>query len=153
MYEFRKDITTTVPTSCLIEDYQALQKAVKNNDWSEVETVMDCLATVIDNDTYLPADLEGKIKPSPSSVIVPGWQDGILLERGGDFLCAHQLKVSRAMEGGVCQCSEKCPHYHLGCFPEDGLVMVDINGQSLVMARTTDSDEAIIAAIGVEDNW
>lgn len=148
MYEFRKDITTTVPTSCLIEDYQALRKAVENEDWSEVEAVMGCLACTIDRDTFVPADLKGKIKPSPSSVIVPGARDGILVEDGRDFLCANGLHISHAMSGGVCQCSDTCPLFDLGCNPEKGTIMVNIKGEVLKMMRTIDSDEAILKVLG-----
>ena len=54
MFEFRDDIQTTVPTSCLIEDYQALRNAINNLDWEEVESVMDCLAATIDRCTHVP---------------------------------------------------------------------------------------------------
>lgn len=150
MFEFRDDIQTTVPTSCLIEDYQALRNAINNLDWEEVESVMDCLAATIDRCTHVPADLFEHFKPSPSSVIVPSCKGGILLDGIADFLCAHHLPISKAMAGGVCQCNESCPYYLTKCNPEGGAILADINGKQLLLERNCQSDEAVMKAIGEE---
>ena len=66
MYKFN-NIITHVPTACLIEDYQTLQLALNAIDicphdtQEHIRCVMECLASVIDSCTEVPAGLD--IKP------------------------------------------------------------------------------------------
>lgn len=142
---FRKDIKTTVSTSCLIEDYQALRKAIMNQDWEEVEVVCDCLASVIESFTEVPADLS--IKPSPSSIIAPSCKQGILLNGTEDVNCVGGQSISLALSGGVCQCSESCQYYMKSCFPDENSFHLILDGTELFTERTAISDEAIVRAI------
>lgn len=130
MFEFCKDFTTVVPTHFLIEDYQVLQHAYQIGNWADVQTVMDCLATAIDQDTVVPADLTGKIKPSESSVILPSHQEGILLKDGQDIECRNGRSVSSVMSAGVCQCPASCPFYS-DCTPEAGTLLYNISPEEL----------------------
>lgn len=121
---FRKDIVTTVPTSCLIEDYQNLRQAVQEQNWELVNVVMECLAEVIDSHTTVPEGLE--INPSVSSVIVPSHEVGIAMSGNKDIRCAMGRDISYAMSGGVCQCDDgTCPYWGKKCFPEDGNVVLE----------------------------
>ena len=85
---FAKEITTTVPTACLIEHYQALCKAIQNKDWTEVETVKACLAENIKFGTDVPEQYRmQEVAPSVSSVIATEcgygsiWTESIEKER------------------------------------------------------------------------
>jgi hypothetical protein len=130
MYKFRNDIITHAPTSCLIEDYQTLQKALDALecgclvDAKELlACTMECLASVIDKDTEVPDDV--LVCPSASSLIAMSCQEGILTnEAGGDFRCADGRPVSMAMSG-CCQCSAACCKYHNGCEPEEGKILLE----------------------------
>lgn len=120
---FRKDIVTSIPTSYLIEDFNGLRNAIKNEDWQLVDTVADCLASIIDSCTYVPADLQ--IKPSVSSLIDPDNQNGILLEGKKDVLCENGKPISMALDGGIFQCDEECPYFKTGeCDPEGSQVLL-----------------------------
>lgn len=130
MLEFRKDFTTAVPTHFLIEDYQVLQHAYQTGNWADVQTVMNCLATAIDQGTFVPADLTRKYKPSESSVILPSHQEGVLLKDGQDIKCRNGQPVSSAMMAGVCQCDASCPFYS-NCSPEDGDILYDLSAEEL----------------------
>ena len=122
MYKFN-NIITHVPTACLIEDYQTLQKALDAIDICPHDTqeyvrcVMDCLASVIDSCTEVPAGLD--IKPSPSSLIAMSCKEGVLTdENGKDFPCIGGKPVSNVLSGGCCQCDKSCPYFNAGCDPE-----------------------------------
>lgn len=122
-----------VPVSELIEDYQALRRAMKKGDWSLVESVAECIACIVEcaGDT-------GKLStplsfhPSVSSIVAPINGDGILVSDDGvskdDIRCAAAWRVSDALRDGILQehC-EKCPHYKHGCSPEDIEIMLDEN--------------------------
>ena len=41
MVGFNNEIKTTVPTGCLNEDYQTLQRAVREENWDLVHVVID----------------------------------------------------------------------------------------------------------------
>lgn len=120
--KFNADIITSVPTACLVEDYQALLSAIKNEDWEVVQTVADCLAENISKHT---SGLKGlDIVPSGSSLIAMGIKTGILLQDNKDFLCAAGKQVSRALQDGYCQCKSDCPHFKQDCFPEtEGILL------------------------------
>lgn len=122
MYKFN-NIITHVPTACLIEDYQTLQLALNAIDTCPHDTqehircVMECLASVIDSCTEVPAGLD--IKPSPSSLIAMSCKEGVLTdEEGKDFRCIGGKPVSSALSGGCCQCDKSCPYFNAGCDPE-----------------------------------
>lgn len=122
MYKFN-NIITHVPTACLIEDYQTLQKALDAIDvcphdtLEHIRCVMECLASVIDSCTEVPAGLD--IRPSPSSLIAMSCREGILTdEKGKDFRCIGGKPVSNALSGGCCQCDKSCPYFNAGCDPE-----------------------------------
>jgi len=128
-YQFRADITTTVPTWALIEDVQKLRKALMAAHFSdynsvmalkeEVKTTIECLECSIENDTSVPEGLA--IEPSSSSLIAPDTAEGIIVRFGGsDIECAAGKPISHAMAGGVCQCDDSCPHFK-ECFTEDGM--------------------------------
>lgn len=122
MISFTKEIKTTVPTGCLIEDYQTLQRAAKEQDWDLVRVVMDCLASTIDSCTDVPNGV--KIQPSCSSVIIPSVNTGILLNNQEDILCANGKDASFALSGGVCQCDSSCPFFQKECSPDDGEMLL-----------------------------
>lgn len=130
MLEFCKDFTTAVPTHFLIEDYQVLRHAYQSGNWADVQTVMECLATAIDQCTIVPADLTGKYKPSESSVILLSHQEGVLLKDGQDIKCRNGHPVSSVMVAGVCQCDASCPFYS-DCSPEDGDIRYDLSAEEL----------------------
>lgn len=122
MYKFN-NIITHVPTACLIEDYQTLQLALNAIDicphdtQEHIRCVMECLASVIDSCTEVPAGLD--IKPSPSSLIAMSCKEGVLTdENGKDFRCIGGKPVSSALSGGCCQCDKSCPYFNAGCDPE-----------------------------------
>jgi len=128
-YQFRTDITTTVPTWALIEDVQKLRKALMAAHLSdsmsmtalkdEVGTIIECLEYSIANDTSVPEELT--VGPSSSSLIAPDVAEGIIVRCGGsDIECAAGKPISHAMAGGVCQCDNSCPHFK-ECFTEDGM--------------------------------
>lgn len=141
---FAKEITTTVPTACLIEHYQALCKAIQNKDWTEVETVKACLAENIKFGTDVPEQYRmQEVAPSVSSVIATECGYGILLDgNGDDILCAAHHPASYAMSGGVCQCTDKCMEEH-GCCPDKeggiGHIMLE-NGVKYEMSSTGGSE-------------
>lgn len=120
--EFNKDITTCVPTACLVEDYQGLLRAIKEENWEAVQTVADCLAESISLHTTGLSGLD--IIPSGSSLVAMGTQTGILLRDGRDLLCASGKQASRALRGGCCQCGSDCSHFKQDCFPEtEGILL------------------------------
>ena len=140
MFEFRKGFLTTMATHFLIEDYQVLQHAYQTGNWADVQTVMDCLATAIDQDTVIPADLTGKYKPSESSVILPSHQEGVLLKDGLDINCRNGQPVSSVMVAGVCQCDASCPFFS-DCSPEDGDILYDISAKELQSLGLNSTEE------------
>lgn len=123
--EFRNDVITHVPTCCLIEDVQKLRLAVNSGDWDAVETTIECLAESIDRFTEVPDGLD--LKPSVSSLVAMGCESGIITSGGKDIDCAGGWPVSSAMEGGVCQCDEKCAYYGRKCHPEYGDILLKEN--------------------------
>lgn len=122
MVGFNNEIKTTVPTGCLNEDYQTLQRAVREENWDLVHVVMDCLAAAIDSCTQVPDGV--KISPSGSSVILPSVHTGILLHEQKDLLCAAGKEASFALSGGVCQCDNTCPFFQKECSPEGGEMLL-----------------------------
>lgn len=144
--EFNADIITHVPTACLVEDYQALLCAIKNEDWEVVQTVADCLAESISRHT---SGLKGlDIVPSGSSLVAMGVKTGILLRDGRDLLCATGKQVSHALSGGCCQCEPDCPHFNQDCFPDtEGILLrherfyeYGASNESLVSTFDSDAD-------------
>lgn len=122
--KFIENCITHVPTECLIEDYQMLMLAKKENDWSQVQTVMDCIAEAIDRYTQTSDNLN--FKPSVSTLIAMGFSNGVLAcDDYTDVLCAGKEAVSKAMTGGVLQghC-DNCPHHKHGCDPENGELLL-----------------------------
>ena len=75
--QFRTDITTTIPTCCLIENYQDLTKAIERGDWDLVQVVADCLADTINDYTSVPETLD--IEPSGASLVLMEHESGIIL--------------------------------------------------------------------------
>lgn len=120
--QFRKDIITHVPTACLIEDYQLLVQAVQEENWDLVKCVEECIASVIDSHTTVPDGLD--IKPSPSSIVAPACDEGIIVSGNADLRCAAGKPVSFAMSGGVCQCTDECMAVH-NCVPESCCIKLD----------------------------
>lgn len=118
MAKKKVEFKTNVPTANLIEDYQTLLKAYLENDWSLVQTVMDCLAQSIDDHSFCTQPVH--LRPSVSSVIAPSCAPGIFYddEKKQDLQCKEGDPVSFAMLGGVCQCDLSCPYYQATCFPE-----------------------------------
>lgn len=116
--QYRMDILTKVPTCALVEDYQMLANAIHDEDWDAVRTVLECLAETIERHTQVPSDLD--IKPSPSSLVAMGCTQGIIGDDDGrDFLCALNRPISEALNGGVVQCPDNCPHRET-CAPGKG---------------------------------
>lgn len=143
-YMFRKDIKTTVSTWALIEDCQALMKAIKEEDWSQVATVMECLADSIESGTIVPAGLN--IKPSVSSLIAPSCEEGIIMDGCEDVKCANGNPISFAMSGGVLQCSESCPFFS-ECRPEEGEFQFLINGKRIGVTYSSKSDAILVQSM------
>ena len=143
-YKFTTEIITHVPTCALIEDYQALQKAVNTCDWDEVKTVMECLAASIGRYTDVPKCFQ--ISPSPSSLVAMSCESGILVtEDEKDFSCAAGLPVSRALSGGACQCDASCMTEH-GCCPEEGKMLLQC-GFTYDMERSSSQDDELLEAL------
>lgn len=116
--QFRTDITTTVPTCALIENFQNLNEAIKNGDWDLVQVVADCLADTISDRTTVPEGLD--IKPSGASLVLMQCESGIILGADGkDLKCAAGIPVSKTMCAECCQCNAKCQKEN-GCSPEIG---------------------------------
>ena len=125
-YQFRADIVTIVPTACLVEDIQALSRALNKADDAdcaedaefilkdEVKTTIDCLASNIEQFTVVPPDLE--MVPSGSSLVAMAMENGIIVGADGkDIPCRAGFPISYALGGACCQCDEECPHYE-ECF-------------------------------------
>lgn len=151
MYQFN-NIITHVPTACLIEDYQTLQKALDAIDicphdtQENIRCVMECLASVIDSCTEVPVGLD--IKPSPSSLIAMSCKEGILTdEEGKDFSCIGGKPVSNALSGGCCQCDKSCPYFNAGCDPEMCRIQLP-NGMSYEPG--SGEDEKLLEYLGEE---
>lgn len=143
-YQINDSIVTHVPTSCLVEDYQSLLQACKDADWGTVHTVMECLAEVIDRFTEIPEALH--IAPSVSSAIAMSCKSGIILGADGEDLCCTAGEpVSKALLGGVCQCSEHCMDTH-GCAPEDGQIRLAC-GFLYDMTQKSIQDEKLLTAL------
>lgn len=138
MVDLNNEIKTTVPTGCLIEDYQTLQRAIREEDWDLVQVVMDCLAATIDSCTTVPDGV--KIQPSGSSVILPSVHTGILLNDQQDILCAAGKDASYALSGGVCQCDETCPFFQKECSPENGEMLLQ-SGIRYKLGETLSANE------------
>lgn len=122
--KFAENIITHVPVECLIEDYQSLMQAIRENNWELVQLTMDCLAESIDR--YTETDDTIGFKPSVSTLVATGASNGIVTCNGfNDILCAGKTGVSEAMAGGVLQehC-DNCPHHDTDCFPEKGLILL-----------------------------
>ena len=122
LFKLRRDVTTVVPTHLLIEDHNTLLRAIREQDWSLVSTVMDCLAETIDHGTVVPPDI--KIKPSPSTPICPEHAPGIILDADNcDITCILGKPMSEVLSGGVCQCYEDCTERLAGnCDPDNGMI-------------------------------
>ena len=151
MYKFN-NIITHVPTACLIEDYQTLQKALDAIDICPHDTqeyvrcVMDCLASVIDSRTEVPVGLD--IKPSPSSLIAMSCKEGVLTdENGKDFPCIGGKPVSNALSGGCCQCDESCPHFGKECDPENCRILLS---DGICYEPSFGADEKVLEYLGEE---
>lgn len=143
-YQINDSIVTHVPASCLVEDYQSLLRACQNEDWDAVCTVMECLAEVIDRYTEVPEAL--RIVPSPSSAIAMSCKSGIILGAdGADLRCAAGKPVSKALLGGVCQCTGHCMDAH-GCTPENGRIKLAC-GFLYDMAQKSMEDEELLQAL------
>lgn len=144
MYRFNDHIITHVPTSCLVEDYQALCVAIHNQDWVEIETVKECLAECIERFTTVPDYCS--IKPSGSSLIAMSCDNGILTdEKGYDLLCAGGKPVSHALSGGCDQCADSgCPWYGTDCVPENVTIRLQ-NGY--IYTPGSHTDEKLLAAL------
>lgn len=142
-YQFKDNIVTHAPTSCLVEDYQSLVAAARTMDWEAVQTVIDCLGEVIDQFTEVPEGL--KIKPSGSSPIAMSIEPGILLDGNGeDLLCAAGRPVSLAMAGGVCQCPDDCGvRKDFGCDPMGCSILLACGARSGV--RIDDAEKMLQA--------
>lgn len=135
---FIKDSVTLAPTECLIEDYQTLAHALKTRDWDEVQTVMECLANIIDD--YATQSEYTTFKPSVSSAILMSYDNGILAkEDGTDVQCMFGRNISTAMDGGVCQCPDDCPHRNK-CKPEDGELLLS-NGMYYFMGDNSVNED------------
>ena len=106
--QVRQDITTTVPTSSLIEIYQDLMRAIEYQDWSLAQIVADSVSDTISDYTKVPEDLN--IKPSGSSLIDMSNESGIILGADGqDIKCVAGMAVSEAIcGGGCCECNVEC---------------------------------------------
>lgn len=132
-----KDITTHVPTCALVEDYQMLAAAIREQDWDAVATVMDCLAEVIESHTEVPSHLD--VNPSPSSLVAMGHIQGIIVDDSGhDIRCALDRPVSEAMQGGVGQCPDNCPHRE-ACEPD--------KGRPVLMDGHPDNEEELVTLL------
>lgn len=145
--QFRTDITTTVPTCRLIENYQDLSKAIKRSDWDLVQVVADCLADTINDYTSVPETLD--IEPSGASMVLMGHESGIILrEDGRDIKCAAGIPVSKTMSAECCQCDGECQEKN-GCYPEIGRINlgggkifgVSTQSESLIMLEQMDEQE------------
>ena len=122
--KFRDDIITHIPTCCLIEDYQALAKAIENYDWDEVDTVMQCLSETITRYTKAPEGLD--IAPSVSSIIAMSCYSGIVMNGNKDLNCAMGKPVSKAMDCECRQCPDDCPYWlNKSCRPEYGQLALE----------------------------
>ena len=97
------------PAACLIEDYQVLQRVLRNLDAGnladareDISSVMECIAEVIEKYQSVPENVS--VKLSPSTVIAPSCFNGILVhdEDKSDIKCAAGKPVSNALLGGVC---------------------------------------------------
>lgn len=135
--EFRTDITTTIPTSCLIEDCQVLVAGYLNHDWREVRSVIECLIHTIDTCTTVPTGLD--IRPSVLSIIAPSHRDGIMLVDNADVKCAANKPVS------CCDCNSECASIH-GCDPEEGVVKLQ-NGFIYDMKETSRKDDILLKSL------
>lgn len=151
MYRFN-NIVTHVPTACLIEDYQTLQLALNAIDicphdtQEHIRCVMECLASVIDSCTEVPAGLD--IKPSPSSLIAMSCKEGVLTdEEDKDFRCIGGKPVSAALLGGCCQCDASCPYFNAGCDPEMCRIQLP-NG--MCYEPGSGEDEELLKSLGEE---
>ena len=151
MYKFN-NIITHVPTACLIEDYQTLQLALNAIDicphdtQEHIRCVMECLASVIDSCTEVPAGLD--IKPSPSSLIAMSCKEGVLTdENGKDFRCIGGKPVSSALSGGCCQCDESCPHFGKECDPENCRIQLP---SGFCYEPGSATDEELLRCLGEE---
>ena len=120
-YQFANNIITNVPTCCLVEDYQMLQKAINHKDWEWVECVRDCLEDSIDRYTTVPQNLH--ITPSSRSLIAMSCHSGIITDEfGNDILCAAERPVSEGCD------PENCVHCQQHkCDPEKGFILLKGN--------------------------
>ena len=117
----------------LIEDYQGLRQAVNEQDWSLVETVMECLAQKIE--AAEPSD-GLRFVPSASSIVLNSCESGIIShDDGSDILCAEGTGVSEILRSGSCACDESCPRFNVDCFPES----LDIRLENQIHANLTKS--------------
>lgn len=120
---FGKGFVTHVPTWALIEDVQALRRALTcttsvEDLHEQVYITIECLEDLIARHTEAPD--YAKFMPSGSTLIAPSIQDGILMQSNGeDIPCRAGRPISEAMSGGVSQCTEACPHYQ-DCFHLNG---------------------------------
>ena len=141
MIKFNNEFISKVPTCCLVEDYQTLVRAMSSltvHDLQEarenIQTVMDCLAEVIDRYTAVP---NGMFMPSGSSAIAMGCESGIITVDGKrDLMCLNGIGLSKILEGGCRQCPETCPHYSV-CAPEVLGILLE-NGRAYALG----SDDA-----------
>jgi len=135
------ELTSHVPTSCLVEDYQSLIRAIQDNDWDMVQTVAECIAGAVDNFTSIPDDVH--IEPSVSSLIAMDCKNGLVVDEDGyDYPCACGMPVSKVLAGGVCQCPESCTYKNdYSCDPEEGEIM--LKGGNVFQFGESDSSKML----------
>ena len=141
-YEFRNDITTNIPTCCLVEDVQLLLDGLNRGDMECIRVAAECLMEALDRYTTVPDSLN--IKPSASSVVAMGCKSGIIMSGTQDLECAAGNPVSHAMDGGVCQCDNTCPYYGTSCQPENVVIMLE--GGAIYNGRS-ESKEDVLASL------
>lgn len=123
------DITTNVPTCCLIEDYWILRTAIAALDAGDVYeakenilTAMNCLEESIDRFTMVRPDLQ--IRPSVFSAIAMSHESGIIMHGDEDLRC---IKGHPLSDAGMSYCNcEECPfRIDGGCDPEEGSILLE----------------------------
>ncbi len=128
--KFNTNVVTHIPTECLIEDYQALVKAIKTNDWSEVQCVIECLSDSIGRFTEVPEGM--KFHPSGNSAIAMSVDNGIISnDDGSDLKCQNGLRLSdtqgcTGMIGEDPSAHKLCPYFSIGaCSPMNCQVLLN----------------------------
>lgn len=154
---FYEGFVSHVPTECLVEDYQMLQRVLNrlNNSLykadpiiadcvEDIGTALECIAESMDRYTELPSLCAPDFKPSPSSIVALGYQNGIVgCEDGSDIPCIAGKPVSKAMTGGVLQC-ENCEFLKNGkCDPDKGRLLLE---DDIVYDGSIDSVEEFMDA-------